>query len=132
MNAVVWGKMMDQIVGAFRDEKISLGLLGIVAMLAWYSFAWANEKHEDLVHKSQFEKEIGALTKLMTEHTEEFRIVNASQLIRDLEVQLELAEATGKSESEIIHIGEEIQEAKTYRRCLIDRKPNCQHLKPPE
>ena len=123
-----WSKLMEQVIGGLKDEKISLSLLGIMVLIAWYSFTWANEQHGDLVKRSEFDE----LSKLMIEHTEEFRIVNASQIIRDFELQLQVAEATGRSQAEIIHIEEEIAQAKRYRSCLIDRRPNCKHLKPPE
>lgn len=119
---------MEQLIGGLKNEKISLSLLALVCAVAWYSFTWANEKHEDLVKRHEFDR----LKTLMVEHTEEFRIVSASQIIRDLELQLQLAEATGQPDNQIDHINNEIVEAKSYRRCLIERLPNCRHLKPPE
>ena len=120
-----WSKLMEQVIGGLKDEKISLSLLAVMILIAWYSFAWANE---EFVKKDEFDK----LTRIMTEHTEEFRITNASQIIRDLELQLQVARVSNRSDGEIQHLEEEIAEARLYRRCLIDRKPNCQHLKPPE
>ena len=79
-----------------------------------------------------FVAEFNELMKMTVTHTEEFRIVTASQLIRDYEMQLQIAAATGRTENEVQHIERDIIEARTYRQCLIERKPNCQHLKPPE
>lgn len=123
---MVWSTVMEQAIGALRNEKISLGLLAVVLFLAGYAYTWAGGEHDNLVSKTEFQE----LTTLMIGHTEEFRIVNASQLIRDLEMQLDIAAATGKTESEIAHIKTDIKEARLYRSCLIDRRPNCKHLMP--
>lgn len=125
MTTAILGQLMEQALGVLRNEKISAGLLAALIVSLWAIHAWAND---EFVKKSEFQE----LTTLMVAHTEEFRIVNASQLIRDLEMKREIAEATAKSDSEIEHLDEEINEAKTYRKCLIDRKPNCIHIKPPE
>jgi hypothetical protein len=116
---------MEQAIRGLKDEKVSLSLLALVVLIAWYSFTWADE---EFARKSDFEQ----LINVMTEHTEEFRIVTASQIIRDMELQLQVAEATGATESEIIHIKGDIADAKRYKQCLIDRKPNCKHMKPAE
>ena len=127
-----WELMMDKGIGALKDEKISLGVLVIGAFAFYHLYTWADDNHNQLVKRPQFEQEIEKLTKLMTDHTEEFRITNASQIIRDLEMQLQIAEATSRTEAEINHLKIEISNAKMYRTCLIDRRPNCKHLKPPE
>lgn len=116
---------MEQAIGALKDEKISLSLLGLVVAIAWWSYGWANEEFAK-------KQDVDDLKTLMVTHTEEFRIVNASQIIRDLELQLQLSEATNQDIGVINHLKEEIADAKQYRRCLVDRKPNCQYLKPPE
>jgi len=118
----------ETLMGGLKDERISIGIMGVLLGIVYYAHAWANDEHKNLVGKGDFDK----LMTLMVTHTEEFSIVTASQLIRDKELQLELATATGKSAGEVSRIQTEIQAAKLYRTCLIDQKPNCKHLKPPE
>jgi len=126
-------------MGGLKDERISIGLaVGIVVSL-YTILSWAQTEHKNIADLSAQERnqlvnkqEFHELLNVITTHTEEFRIVTASQLIRDYEMQLQIAAATGKTEGEVKHIERDIVEAKVYRQCLIDQKPNCQHLKPPE
>ena len=115
-------------MGGLMEQRISVGLaLGVVFSL-YYMFTWASGEHADLIKKSDFDE----LKNLMLGHTEEFRIVTASQIVRDKEMQLQIALATGKSDGEMKHIQNELSAARMYKACLIEQKPNCQHLKPPE
>lgn len=134
-----WGIAMEQLLGAVRNEKISSTVLAILLIFAYYAIAWANEEHENLVTKEEWQRSQSALTEQLSELTQAFRtyaddttIIAASQLVRDKELQLQIAQATGKLESEIKAIESEIIAAKRYRTCLIERRPNCKHMKPPE
>lgn len=121
-----WGSVMvEQVTSSLKNEKVSLSVLALLGMCAVWMYGWANE---EFVRQSEFKE----LNDLMVTHTEEFRITNASQIIRDLELQLQIAQAADSSSGVIQHIEGEIQEAKVYRKCLIERRPNCYHMKPPE
>jgi len=126
-------------MGGLKDEKISIGLAAAIVLSLYYALSWAQTEHKNISELSAQERsqlvnkqEFHELLNVITTHTEEFRIVTASQLIRDYEMQLQIAAATGKTDSEVQHIERDIVEAKVYRQCLIEQKPNCQHLKPPE
>ncbi len=134
---------MEQLIGAMRNEKVSTGVFGILLTITWLAYTWAGEQHKDLSdsHISRVEykqdqdkmiAQVGSLTTLMTEHVEDMQIVNASQLIRDKELALQVCQATGRPQSEIEALEEQITEAKLYRKCLIEQQPNCKHLKPSE
>jgi hypothetical protein len=131
--------ILEKGMGTLKDEKISIGLaVGVVCSL-YYVFAWAQEEHKGIASQASIErselvnkKEFHELLNVITAHTEEFRIVNASQIIRDYEMQLQISLATGKTGDELAHIEKDISGARLYRQCLIEQKPNCQHLKPPE
>ena len=129
----------SSVMGGLKDEKISIGIAVAIAMSLYYCLSWAQSEHKSITELSVKERsqmvskpEFHELLNVITIHTEEFRIVTASQLIRDYEMQLQIAEATGRSGDEIAHIEKDISAARLYRQCLIEQKPNCQHLKPPE
>lgn len=122
MNAI-WGKLMEQGLGVLKNEKVSWAFLVSIMSLVVYTYAWANES---FVKQRDFDE----LKSILVSHTEEFRITEAAQIVRDLQLQKQVALATGKPETEILDIDEEIQQATAYKTCLIDRRPNCKHLKP--
>jgi len=127
MNALtgVRRKMVTEVIDLFHKEKISVGVLTAVILGAWYAYGWAGETY---VEKDEFNQ----LTSLIVTHVEDMKIVNASQLIRDKELALQLAVATNESETQINHLKTEIADSKKYRECLIRKDPNCKHLKPAE
>jgi hypothetical protein len=114
---------MEQGLGVLKNEKVSWAFLVSIMSLVVYTYAWANES---FVKQRDFDE----LKSILVSHTEEFRITEAAQIVRDLQLQKQVALATGKPETEIAHIDEEIQQATAYKTCLIDRRPNCKHLKP--
>lgn len=118
-----WGKVMEQGLGILKNEKVSLAFLISVMSMAVYAYAWANE---NFVKQQDFDE----LKSLLVNHTEEFRITDAAQIVRDLQLQKQVALATGKPEEEIQHIDADIEQAQAYKSCLIDQRPNCKHLKP--
>jgi len=116
---------MEQLMGILRDEKVSTTLLITLGLTVWWMYGWAEERY---VHNSEFEE----VRDLLVQHIEDQRIVNASQLIRDKELALQVAEATGQPSQQTTHLKLEVAQAREYRACLLDKKPNCQHLKPPD
>jgi hypothetical protein len=134
---------MEQLLGAMKNEKISTGVLGLLVMLAWYAFTWADAQHEamasEAVPRAEYQKDqqelknqIADMANVLTAHVKDIQIVNASQLVRDKELALQLAEAANATETQKSHLRQEIEDAKAYRECLIDMRPNCKHMKPPE
>jgi hypothetical protein len=121
--ALFWGNVMEQGLGILKNEKVSLAFLVSVLSMAIYAYAWANES---FVKQQDFDE----LKSLLVNHTEEFRITDAAQIVRDLQLQRQVALATGKPEEEITDIDDDIRAAQAYKSCLIEQKPNCKHLKP--
>lgn len=120
---IFWGKVMEQGLGVLKNEKVSFAVIVSALSLVVYAYAWANE---NFVKQQDFDE----LKSLLVHHTEEFRITDAAQIVRDLQLQKQVALATGKPEEEIAHIDSEITQAQDYKACLIDQRPNCKHLKP--
>lgn len=118
----IWGLNMDQVLGGLKDEKISLAVLGFVVATAMYAYAWAEDKYASA-------SEVQQLKTLIIDHTEEFRINNASQIIRDLKTDIRIAKATAAPEVEMDRLNEQLEHAEIYKDCLVQRRPNCKHLK---
>jgi len=116
---------MEQILGALKNEKISSGVLALLLCGAWWAYGWAGE---EFVNRNDFDE----LKGLIITHVADMKIVTASQLIRDKELAVQIANATGESDTQISHIQNEITRAQAYRTCLINEEPNCKHLKMPE
>jgi uncharacterized protein YaiL (DUF2058 family) len=134
---------MEQLLGAMKNEKVSTGVLGLLVMFAFYAYSWATDVHDTLassnVSRSEYQKDqqelrtqIADMADVLNAHVKDIQIVNASQLIRDKELALQLAEAANATETQKSHLRQEIEDAKKYRECLIDQRPNCKHMKPPE
>jgi hypothetical protein len=120
-----WGGLMDQVVGAMRNEKISSFVLVVLCLIAWKGFVWADDAHEGLVKKSEF----NALITLMTDHKEEFRIVAATNAINDKELEIRICKAAGDTPEELYRLEKELSVLVDYKSCLVGRLPNCQHIR---
>lgn len=118
----IWIKFMDELIGGLKDQKISIAVLGLCVSAMIYAYAWADEKFAS-------QSELKQLTQLVIDHTEEFRINNASQVIRDLKTDLRIAKATAAPETELHRLNEQLEHAEEYKDCLVSRRPNCRHLK---
>ena len=116
---------MEQILGALKSEKISGSVFVMVIALAWWAHGWAEERY---VKQGDFDQ----LKTIMTDFVEDTQIVNASQLIRDKKLALQIAQAVNQSKAQTDTLSGEITKAEAYRACLIGEQPNCKHLKPPE
>ena len=116
---------MEQIIGALKNEKISSSVLVMIVLGAWYAYGWAGDT---FVKKGDFDE----LKTIMTDFVEDTQIVNASQLIRDRELTLQVAKAVGESGTQLTKHKNNVAAATAYRDCLIKEEPNCKHLKPSE
>jgi hypothetical protein len=119
---MLWSGVMEQIFGALKEEKVSVAMIVVVVAGTFWMHSWASEKY---VEKTEFQQ----LSKLMIDHTEEYRINNASQIIRDLKTNIRIAKATQAPEFDLDRLEEELEHAEQYKKCLVDRRPNCKHLR---
>jgi hypothetical protein len=131
-----WGGIMEQGVRGLKDEKISLSILGLVVMVAVYSYSWAQETFVDEStfnkHTEDVQSKLDRLSETMDSHVEEYRIVEASRVIRDIKRDIQLAVAMEEPSYQINELKEQLAHAEEYKRCLVSRMPNCQHLRWPE
>jgi hypothetical protein len=136
MGAGIWGNLMEQATRGLKDEKISISVLALLIMIVVYSYTWANEEFVDKKvfedHTHDVQKKLDGLATTINAHVEEYRIVEASRVIRDLKRDIQMGESLNESPREINQLKEELRHAEEYKRCLVSRQPNCQHLRWPE
>ena len=138
--------IVEQIVGALKNEKVSTGVFGILLTITFFAYTWAGDQHKTItnaqagfVTRDEFQQEhqelhsdIQNLTQSVNEYIDDSLIVDANIYIRDKQLSLQIATATGADDITVQEIQQEITDAKRYRSCLINEQPNCKHLKPPE
>ena len=123
MIPAIWSsEIMEQVIGALKNEKISTGVLVALVGIAWWAHGWAEE---EFVKKGEFSE----LQTTVTDGFENIEINDAGQIIRDIKLELLITRATQGSQSDRDRLDEQLTQAQAYRQCLIERKPNCQHLK---
>lgn len=120
-----WGELMEQTIGALRNEKVSAFVMIVLCLSLWKGFLWAGEEHADLVNKVEFNE----LKTLLVDHAEDFQISSASNAISDKELEIRICKATNGTEEELARLNGELAKAQRYKACLVDRRPNCTHLR---
>jgi hypothetical protein len=106
---------MEQLLGVLKNEKISASVMVVMILVAWWAHAWAEE---EFASKSE-----------VTEGFENIEINDAGQIIRDIKLEVLITKATSGDTTRLSNLAEELEHAKAYKLCLVERKPNCQHLK---
>jgi len=113
---------MEQIVGALRNEKLSSTLLVLLVIGAWWAQGWADARY---VEKSEFTQ----LRTTVKSGFDNIEINNASQIVRDIKLEIKITKAASGSDQEITRLQERLEQAKNYKSCLVEQKPNCEHIK---
>lgn len=128
MGPIHWGLIMEKIIGALENEKVSSTLAGFLAIFVYVGYVWADTQHANLVSKDEFaqlKEEVEAISASVNNGFEDSEIRDASQIVRDIKLELRIAQATGGTDTETLK--EDLKHAEDYKDCLIDRKPNCEH-----
>lgn len=124
-----WGQRgMSDLLEAVKKEKISSGVLILVATLAVYAVGFADERYVKKEDLTPVQEQIDRIEQVQAEHVEEFKIVSATNAISDIKRDIVLAQATGASESDILRLEDELEHKEEYKRCLVRQEPNCKHL----
>ena len=113
---------MEQIIGALRNEKVSGAVLAALLGIAWWAHAWAEE---EFVKKTEFTK----LEKAVNAGFESIEINDAGQIIRDIKLEILVTQATDGSGARVARLQERLEHAQDYKQCLVNRRPNCKHLR---
>ena len=116
-----WGSIaMDQVLKFIGSARISGGALILLTVAMFWVHAWADNrfaKVEDLT-TLQETVEIGF---------ESIAINDASAEIRDIKLSLQVAKSTDSED--IGRIMEQLEHARDYKECLVNRGSNCAHLR---
>jgi hypothetical protein len=120
---MLWeGIAVEQVMKIMKSDGVTRGLVIILCCLLVYSFSWAESRYarvEDLTTLQQT-VELGF---------ESIAINDASAEIRDVKLSLQMAKATGSPETDVTRINDQLEHAKSYKKCLVDRGTNCAHLR---
>jgi len=131
MTAEEWSKL--------KDQKVSIGLVSIVAALLWQVYGWADTT---FVTRLQADEKITSLqasvertNQLLVQYIGDESIRDAKERVRELEVELyhldvhmEAHGSTPKTELRRTQVNGELRVMKEYRDCLLRNGPNCKHL----
>lgn len=131
MTAQEWEKL--------KEQKISLGLVFLLAVVLWKGYGWADNT---FITRLQADERITSLqtsvektNKLLVQYISDESIRDAKERVRELETELyhldvheEQAGVTPKTELRRSQIDGELRIAKSYRDCLMRNGPNCKHL----
>lgn len=132
--------LLGQSMTILKNERISGGALVLMATALFSMYAWADNRHqalednsaarhaqniEDMVSKEEF----NVLQRTVDAGFENIGIDDASAVIRDAKLSLQMAKATDASDNEIARINDELSHAVDYKSCLVRRGSNCEHLR---
>ncbi len=116
---------MEQLLAMLKNERPSGSVLIIILLIGFGAYAWADK---EFVKKNEFD----ILQTTVTEGFESIEIHAASQVIRDVKMRIMLTKAAKGSVTELSNLSDELIAARAYKKCLVEEKPNCKHLKEAE
>lgn len=135
-----WGTLLESAMKILKNERISGGALILMGAALFSMYAWADTAHnildensktrhqqniEEMVSKEEFEE----LQATVDVGFEEINLNDASAEIRDIKLSRQIAQATGAGDDEVARIEDQLNHAKAYKSCLVERRPNCDHLR---
>jgi len=119
--------------------KIPLGVLaGLVMFIApavnWFSdyhatFITAAEAGQEIdQHLEELSRKVDQNTNAVTDLQQELRIRMSLARVEALEARLYILNRDGADPDLIHEVEADLHHARSYSTCLVDGKPNCQHL----
>jgi len=119
--------------------KIPLGVLaGLVMFIApavnWFSdyhatFITAAEAGQEIdQHLEELSRKVDQNTNAVTDLQQELRIRMSLARVEALEARLYILNRDGADPDLIHEVEADLNHARSYSNCLVDGKPNCQHL----
>ena len=116
---------MEQLLEMWKKERPSGSVLVILALICYVAYAYADK---EFVKQDEFD----TLQTTVTQGFESIEIHAASQVIRDVKMRQMLTKAANGSATELANLDDELTAARAYKKCLVEEKPNCKHLKEAE
>lgn len=141
-----WG-LIEMALQYFKEERMSWGGFSLLILIGYFGYAWATDVHKDLVTREEVDrlmvenkKTIEKTLKLLEDHVKDFElkseqdlILEATNAVREAKRDLRLAKLdSSMTPRELREYEEYLTHAQEYKQCLIDRRPNCAHLRIPE
>jgi hypothetical protein len=120
---MIWGGLMvEQAIKLLKSERISGGALVLLAATLFWVHAWASDEFAKV-------EDLEKLQTTVDEGFESIAINDASQEIRDIKLSLQVAKATTADKDDLARIQDQLTHAIDYKKCLVDRGTNCEHLR---
>ena len=131
----MWGTVM----GMLKDEKVSLGILGLIAFIMFRAYGWMDV---EFIRRTQaqdateaIQKSVDSMSQMLKGHISDYTIGEAVKEVEQLEGDLWYLKLTasysGETEETVTlerELRERLRHAVSYRDCLLDNRPNCKHL----
>jgi hypothetical protein len=125
----------------WKNTSIPLGFLAAILVTAGPAVHWFNDYHAGFITSAeaneQIERKLGELEAKVEENTDttielkkEFRIRFALQRVEALEARLYVLQRDQADPDLVYDVEGDLDRASAYSDCLIDDRPNCQHLEP--
>ena len=124
-----------------KGTGIPLGVLGALILAAAPAVSWFSTYHSTFItaaqaadqiddHLETLARKVDKNTKTVTDLQQELRIRMATARVEALEARLYVLHRDGADPELIYEVEQDLKHARTYSTCLVDARPNCQHLEP--
>lgn len=139
---------MQEALTAIKSEKASGLVVTLVVLLAWIGYTWAGDKFVTQAESDTKTQELKDLIKTNAEtakkalsilelHVKDFDkkqeadlIVEASNAVRDVKLEIRLAQLDpSTTDRELRELNESLAHAEEYKECLVNQRPNCEHVR---
>ena len=131
--------MSEEVWGRLKDERIPVGVAVGVIAFAFYAYGWATDNFvttaKAATEMSKLSGQVGQIQQSVDDHIKEYRIGEAIKDVEDLEARLyhvqlheDSAGASATTRARTKELQERLRKAQIYRDCLLNDRPNCQHL----
>lgn len=131
--------MTEEVWGRLKDERISVGVLVGAVAFSFYAYGWATDNFvttaKAATEMNKLTSQVGQIQQSVDEHIKEYRIGEAIKDVEDLEAQIyhvrlheDSAGESPSTRARKAELNERLRKAMIYRDCLLNDRPNCQHL----
>ena len=131
---------MDEAVQRVKDEKVSIGVVVAVLMLAYYAHGWVFETFVTKVSAADnvqsVQNTLNDVQKTLNTFVVSYEIREAKKTVEAIEAQIWHSQqhirehgASPEVEAKLTGLERKLDMAVKYRDCLLADKPNCEHLK---
>jgi hypothetical protein len=113
---------MEYLLSAIKNGRPVGIVLAVFIIGGMYGFTWADERFAK-------KEELHQLQRTVETGFESIKIEGASQEIRDVKLSKQIAIATGAPPESLEAIEDQLEHARAYKQCLVERGSNCEHIR---